>query len=359
MLPSIRVTVLDVGQADTIIVHTAGPSSSEREAVVVDCADAGRVFDYLHREGIIRVHAVVITHFHSDHYKGVMPFYRAYNSHFPEQTPPRLVYRNLPNRAEIRRIFQNDERYVNSFMHFSRSLLENQRVAVETACPGTRAFVEHPWQGVLEVYHPSERHLVSLMAGDYNNVSVVLKVNGNAASALLTGDVQTEGWRAMCAELGNDSSGAEILQATFLKCPHHGAWRDRASGRNADFDEVLRAVNPAVTLVSVGARQPGAYDHPQDHVFASMHSRNVRAVCTQATAKCCRRVVENSHQTFQSGSIGSPGPCAGDIILDLDRSGLNAMLRPNADDHSQRVITHFPSHRCCLSDQGLTQETLF
>ena len=61
--PLVRVAFLDVGQGDTIVI----PLPVEREAVVVDCIDAGAVVDYLKHEGISVVRALIVTHLHSDH----------------------------------------------------------------------------------------------------------------------------------------------------------------------------------------------------------------------------------------------------------------------------------------------------
>ena len=349
MRPPIRVAILDVGQADTIVVHTAG-TADEREAILVDCVDQERVFNYLREEGVARVFAVVITHFHADHYRQVMAFYRAYEHWFPGQPLPRLVFRNLPGAPLVRQILRDDPNEINLFLSFSRWLASNEeaRVPTATATPDTAIFANAPWDGIIEIFHPAEEHILRLVGGDYNNVSVVLKVTGNASSILLTSDLQPAGWRAMYDRLATDPRGQTVLRADFLKCPHHGAWRE-INRDAAPFALMLDVVEPTLALISVGMRQPGNYGHPEDHVFDSVAERQIRAVCTEATSKCRRASEASATVPPPAASVSAPDSCAGDVVLDLDQTGSAAMMRPTAVSHAQRVLALFPSHRCNLA----------
>jgi competence protein ComEC len=80
----------------------------------------------------------------------------------------------------------------------------------------------------------------------------VLKLTWHDASFLLTGDIETAGEEALLR-----SAGADALRSTVLKVPHHGS----KSSSSAAF---LRAVQPAIAVVSAGEGNP--YGHPAPEV---------------------------------------------------------------------------------------------
>ena len=82
--------------------------------------------------------------------------------------------------------------------------------------------------------------------GRANDAAVLVRLEYGLASFLLASDVEAPGERALVA--------AHVpLAATILKVPHHGAG-------GATTDEFLRAIRPALAVISVGARN--AYGHP-------------------------------------------------------------------------------------------------
>ncbi|MDZ4278268.1 MAG: MBL fold metallo-hydrolase, partial [Dehalococcoidia bacterium] len=100
----------------------------------------------------------------------------------------------------------------------------------------------------LEVLGPTREALAS---GDVNDASLVLKLTWGEVSFLLTGDIEVRGEEALLA------SDAD-LRSTVLKLAHHGS----NTSSSAAF---LRAVEPAVAVVSVGA--DNTFGHPSPEVL--------------------------------------------------------------------------------------------
>jgi competence protein ComEC len=97
-----------------------------------------------------------------------------------------------------------------------------------------------------------------------NDDGVVLRAEHGLASFLLTADVGVARERAWLA-------AGVPLAATVLKVAHHGA-------RGATSPAFLRAVAPAVAVVSVGARNP--YRHPAAETLAQLDAVGARTYRT-------------------------------------------------------------------------------
>jgi competence protein ComEC len=186
----LRLTVLDVGQGDAIVVEMP-----DGRALLVDAGsggpmrlDAGErvVAPFLWNRGILRLAGVAVTHDDSDHAGGV---------------------------AAVRRLFAIDEEWT----------------AASPATP--RRF------GRAEIVPlPS----TALTGGRRNEAALVLRIGMGHASFLLTSDIGAQRERELAV------SGAR-LDSTVLKVAHHGS-------RSSTSAEFLHAVGPKLAAISVGAR---------------------------------------------------------------------------------------------------------
>ena len=223
-----RMTVLDVGHGLSVVVETArrvlvydtGPPVGTR----LDAA-ALAVLPYLAWRGHAGVDRVVLSHGDSDHVGG---------------------YRRLAESLEI------------------ASTLANGPVdpyRPDSACTAGRRW---DWDGVsFEVLYPFDGH-----SGFDNDHSCVVRVEGSGGSALLTGDVEAGGERALVARLG------EGLATDVLVVPHHGSATSSTRG-------FLDAVSPSIALFS--AAEHGRFRLPHPEVL----SRYVDAgVATYTTSRC-------------------------------------------------------------------------
>ena len=215
------VTVLDVGQGEALLIE--GPDGNR---VLVDAgpgeeaiaAALGRNLPFYDR----RVDLVVITHPQSDHFGGMPALLERYDVGSVLASPVEVDaagYRSL------------------------RESIREAAVPYREAAAGQA--VDLGGGARLSVVAAPER------AGDPNDASVVLRITMGRASFLLTGDIGTARERALVR------SGAD-LRAVVYKVPHHG------SGTSSS-PELLRAVDPLVDVISVGARN--RFGHPSAQVL--------------------------------------------------------------------------------------------
>jgi competence protein ComEC len=208
----LRVSILDVGQGDAIVIE--GPNG---RAVVIDAGPGGGgrldtgervVAPYLWSRGYVRVLATAVTHDHADH-AGGMP--------------------------AVRTRFGGETWNARDLITEPRALGGAVISALATP-PGARP----------------------------NDDALVLRVDYGAASFLLASDVPGATEQALVARRAP-------LDATVLKVAHHGS-------RDSSTPAFLRAVHPAVAVLSVGARNP--YRHPHPNTLARLDATGARVLRT-------------------------------------------------------------------------------
>jgi competence protein ComEC len=216
----LRVTVLDVGQGDAILIETpsghrilvdGGPSPSALLNALGEVLPAGSR----------RIDLVVLTHPQEDHVGGLP---------------------GVSERYDVRAAaFNGSGRELPSYRAWLDGLeADGTALTVLSAGQIARAGVV-----TIEVLGPPSRSIGG-GADDPNNNSVVLRVTYGDISFLLTGDLAFEGEDSLLGSFGD-------LRATVLKVGHHGS--DGSSG--ADF---LAAVSPEIAVISAGAGN--GFGHP-------------------------------------------------------------------------------------------------
>ena len=222
----LSITFVDIGQGDGIVVRNG------RRTYVVD--GGGNVLQplgentgirtmipYLEYHGVRQVDGVFFTHFDFDHVAGLLEIVDA-------GLAKRVFISDTPHNPEARPLYRL----------FTEIIARN-------GTPVTRisqGFVKH--DGGLEIVciHPP----LDYTSDDYNDSSIVLRLEYGGATFLLTGDI-TRG-----AELDIISRGHDI-SATVLKLGHHGS----ASSSSSHF---LRAVDADIAIISAGRNN--RFNHP-------------------------------------------------------------------------------------------------
>ncbi len=229
-----RVSVIDVGQGDSILVQLP-----DGKTMLVDGGPtvAGpNVAAYLRRRGVKRIDYLVATHPHEDHIgglPGVLP-----------QFPIGQIFmtRGTTNTATFEHLLQG---------------IKNKGLSVTTARAGVVLFQQGTLQAVF---------LAPSSSGykDLNNWSAVIRLQYGNAAFLLTGDAQAQSEQEMLA------SGAN-LRADVLKVGHHGS----ATSTGPAF---LRAVAPRFAVISVGAGND--YGHPHQVTLNKLQQAGVQVYRT-------------------------------------------------------------------------------
>lgn len=229
-------TVLDVGQADAILVRD-GP-----QAVLVDAGVDDHVVEALARNHVYRLDAVVVTHWDSDHWGGLPSLLKVVDvgrvlvasgaaEHAPDELGDVLD-------APLAEVVCGDVIHVGGF-------------ACEVVWPRSEvAGTENGDSLVLSVTYDGER------------VSDEAKTDTNL-TALLTGDTEAD-QEHMYAEAVGDID--------VLKLGHHG------SAASVD-DEVLDILRPELAVASAG--ESNRYGHPTQECIDAIERAGARFACTK------------------------------------------------------------------------------
>jgi competence protein ComEC len=230
---SLSVHVMDVGQADAILVLAAGKS------MLIDGGnrtDTDLVKEYLRSQGVEQLDVVIGTHPHADHIGGLV---------------------------EIINDFPVDKIYMPRVAHTSKTFedlltnIKNKGLKVTAAKAGTKIDLGEEITAVF--LSPSASSYEEL-----NNYSAVLKLTYQNTSFLFTGDAEAEVEKELLASDAN-------LSSTVLKVAHHGS----DSSSTADF---LKAVQPDIAVISVG--QDNTYGHPSTKVINRLQKAKAQILRT-------------------------------------------------------------------------------
>jgi len=345
----LHIAFLNVGQGDTSVV--CNPQT--HEAIVVDCLNPAAVWDLLQCENVHRVRAVVITHLHADHYAGLVTFLEGCE---PRGIDWDTVYFYWVHDTRQRKQLLDDSDGHSQAVENNPTLWQKkkmsmyQTLAAWVGKPGNRRRYRLPdrldevdAQGMLlELLHPVPGDIGRLtLSARLNNLSIVLRVSNGEASALLTGDLEPDGWDVLMENMPD-------LSSDVLKFPHHGAWK------RDDVDALLDQVRPEIVVMSVGT-VGDQYDHPNSRVFNALKRRvGIKVLCTQATTKCTpepdkvqdrvQTLLASIENKFTGVATNKGCPCASTVIVELgDRAQI---IHPPRDTHFHIIAQCFPLAQC-------------
>ena len=211
-------TSIDVGEGDssllispqgkTLLVDAGGPIGPSASQF-----DFGEdvVSPYLWKRGISRLHAVAVTHAHSDHIGGIAAVLRNFR-------PKELWVGVEPSSAMLENVVATAESLGIRVIR--------RREGEELEFGGAHAEVLYPAEDVA----PGER--------PRNNDSMVLRASYGNTSLLLEGDAEKRVERYI--------TDRHRPTATVLKVGHHGS-------TNATTAELVSSAHPAFAVISVGA----------------------------------------------------------------------------------------------------------
>jgi len=243
----LRVSVLDVGQGDAILLQPRGGP-----AVLVDGGPPGDgLAAKLRDAGVGRLGAVVLTHDQSDHAGGVRELFGA-------MPIGRMLYGVL-RRSTL-------------------SAALAARIRLRRLAGGA---VVRSGRLRLSVLWPPAELLAGPQSGeDPNLLAVVLLARWHSFSMLLTADAEAE---AVPLEPG---------PIDVLKVAHHGS-------EDAGLDALLDRTRPSLAVISVGAGNP--FGHPTPATLATLGAHRVRTLRTDSGGTIVLDVSRGSIRVRQGG----------------------------------------------------------
>ena len=214
----LRVHILDVGQADCILIQ--GPE----KVLVIDggeSGDASTIIQYLQKQGVERIDYYLNTHPHSDHYGGITQVMEAIPT-------GEFLYHPVP---------EEHTPTTRSYQKLIQYLLDS-KTKTTVLDPGDT--LDLGGGAVLTILAPLEGY------EDMNNNSLVGRLTFGERAFLFTGDAEKKSEKAIL------ESGVE-LSADVYSIPHHGS----NTGMTQKF---LDQVKPQYATISVG--KDNDYGHP-------------------------------------------------------------------------------------------------
>lgn len=222
---NLKVTYLDVGQADSILIE------ENNEYMLIDAGnneDGPKLVNYFKSLGIEKFEYVIGTHAHEDHIGGMDDIIKNFSIgtfYMPEVLTTTKTFEDVLD-----------------------ALGEKN---VTLSIPKTNATFKLGDATVKVLYVGTEDE------SDLNDTSIVLKVTYQNVSFLLTGDASTK---------VEEKLNPADLESTVLKVGHHGS-------STATNEKFLNTVNPKYAIISVG--ENNQYEHPHTTVLNTLAAHNI------------------------------------------------------------------------------------
>lgn len=225
--PGLRVTFLDVGQGQSILVEFP----QEKKMLIDGGGLVGSQFDigekivspFLWSKGIKSIDYLVLTHAHPDHLLGLLSVaqnFRIKNFWYASLSPENLLFQQLNQTlsSEVKK----------------RQLLAGEELTIGEVS--------------LQVLSPDQNQINKNPKAENQN-SLVLRLSYRSFAFLFPADITSDIEKKLIRE-------GHLLQADILQVPHHGS----LTSSSAEF---ISQVNPVVAIASTGGYQAFQLPHPQ------------------------------------------------------------------------------------------------
>lgn len=243
----LRISVLDVGQADAILLQDGKRNimvdvGNDVKDKVGDSGGKQALIKALDKAGVNRIKTVFVTHHHRDHMGNIMYVRGKYGvSNIYDSG-----YVNNGYKASV--ALNSDLR---AGRYNGQALKAGDKITIDKNC-------------YIEVLAPGD-FLSKKDLKNMNNTSLVLMLHYGSFKMLLTGDAEAPVEDALQQKYGT------ALQADVLKVGHHGS-------KTSSYWPFISKVKPKYALISCG--DFSIYKHPNKNVVGSLTHLSAKVLTT-------------------------------------------------------------------------------
>jgi len=231
-----EIVFVDVGQGDCLHIRTENGKNILIDGGGSATYDVGKntLLPYLLKNGVKKIDLAIITHMHTDHYKGI---------------------ESLAEHMKIERIgvyegYSSDENSLRDnlstykkpflYLHAGEKIQISDKVCISIIYPERKAVEEY--DRMIE----SEK--------DENKMSLITVVEYDGIKIMMTADIDADGEKALIKEVGENNLS---MKADILKVPHHGS-------KYSSSQEFIDTVDPSIAVIQSGKNNFG---HPDEKVI--------------------------------------------------------------------------------------------
>jgi competence protein ComEC len=291
---TLELTVLDVGQGDSLFVVSPGGKTllidgggafggfpGHEEHLGVDPGEEA-VSPYLWSRGFQKLDVVALTHAHQDHLGGLPAILDNF------RVAKLWIGREVSSLALAR----------------LEEMARRRKIPIEHELRG-KSF---RWDGVDGDFLWPEIAPEEVAPSAKNNDSLVLRLRYGRRSILLPGDAEKQVEREILSE-----NSLEAMHSDVLKIGHHGS-------KNSTMAEFLAAVQPRFGIISAGEDNP--YGHPSPELLERLENAGVRILRTDRDGAV--HVLTDGERLEITCFVACPGV-----------ANATASVRAEAPDHKQ------------------------
>lgn len=228
----VKVTVMDVGQGDSIFIQL--PDS---RCMLIDAGESEygeRVVDYIENSGYNKIDYLVATHPHADHIGGM---------------------RTVINAFDIGNVYMPKASTNTSTFERMLELIDEKGLQITTAKAGVNILSEENL--CIDILAPNSDSYSEL-----NDYSAVIKLTYGNSKFLFMGDAE---------ENSEDEIMADV-SADFVKVGHHGS-------KTSSGEDFVRRVGASYAAVSVG--EDNDYNLPVDYIIDRWEESGAKVLMTK------------------------------------------------------------------------------
>lgn len=314
-LPSLKIAFLDVGHGDSIVIILPDNNVNKR-AVVIDTPNHRKTIEFLEMNNVKTLELVLISHFDTDHSKGVSALIKHFMK--DDREVKKISYKGD-------RISRSKEEHKN-YRNLLSQLISFDRIHNDFTIVPIIQGSEKPIKFsdiddlCLSILYPRQSDFEdACLRGNCNDTSTVIMVNYHGKKVLLPGDLESKGWFNL---IEKEKKYKKDTTCDVLKLPHHGDYYFEGGIEELGTKQILDLVCPKMAIISTAQNEK--YKHPSVDTITLLRDKSIDMYCTQVTDICHadrKGIKQSIFQELACSSenyINSWCPCSGDIILTID-----------------------------------------